>query len=165
MLPLPRLRRETGADPGADGQPRELVFAATALSALQRIEIGDVLRPTHGTLVSYQSVFAENENWNAVEFSRHFARERFIACHARDTGEQIDSVRRTAQLNQPFGFGKVRFLEAGIPETEVIQKIDKLGCVFGRRSNQNIQISRVTRPTVEGQAVRTHDHIINAAGV
>jgi hypothetical protein len=49
--------------------------------------------------------------------------------------------------------------------TEVIQEIDNLGCIFGRRSNQDIQISRVTRPGVESQAVRAHDHVINIAGV
>ena len=59
-------------------------------------------------------------------------------------------------MNQLLGFGEVRFLEAGIGETEVIQEIDNLGYIFGRRSNQDIQISRVTRPGVESQAVRAH---------
>jgi hypothetical protein len=36
----------------------------------------------------------------------------------------------------------------------VIQEIDNLGCIFGRRSNQDRQISRVTRPSMESQAVR-----------
>jgi hypothetical protein len=56
-------------------------------------------------------------------------------------------------------------MKTGIGETEVIQKIDNLGCVFARRSNQDTQISCVARPSVESQAVRAHDHVINIAGV
>src|SRR6266576_3325994 len=54
----------------------------TATSAFQSSEIRDVLRPADGTLVSNQSIFGKNENGNAIEFSRHFARERFITRHA-----------------------------------------------------------------------------------
>jgi hypothetical protein len=109
----------------------------------------------HGTLISYQSVLAEDENRNPVELSRHPACERFVSRHTGDAGQQIDSVWRAAQLDQLLRFGEVGFSEAGIRETEVIQKIDELDRVFGRCPNQDIQIARVARPSVEGQAAPT----------
>jgi len=108
----------------------------------------------HGTLVSYKSVLGKDENRNSVEVSRHLTSERLVSRYTGDAGQQIDSVWRTAQLNQLVGFSEIRFLEADIRETELIQKIDKLGCIFARGSNQYVQISRVTRSTVKGEAVR-----------
>ena len=63
--------------------------------------------PTHGSLVSYQSVFAENENRNAVEFSHDLACQSLFSRYTGDAGQQINSVRRTTQLNQLLGFGEV----------------------------------------------------------
>ncbi len=46
-----------------------------------------------------------------------------------------------------------------------IQELNKQGRVVLCWSNQNVQVARVTWPTVKGQAVRPDNEKINAAGV
>src|SRR6266446_9119952 len=79
-VPFARLRRQTAADFDVD-QRQQLTanrLRCRAPSIFQQFEIGQILWPARGALVTYERVLAQNENGNAVEFGLHLARKRFI---------------------------------------------------------------------------------------
>jgi hypothetical protein len=80
------------------------------------------LWPADRSLVSYQCVFAKDEDRNAVEYCGDFAGKRFIQGHASDARQKIDSARSSSKLNDLLGLEEISFLKAGLLEPELIQK-------------------------------------------
>jgi hypothetical protein len=84
-----------------------------------------MLWPTDRSLVSDQCVFAEDEDWKAIEYGGDSAGKRFIRRYASDARQQIDSARGSSELNDLLGFEEISFLEAGLFEPELIKKREK----------------------------------------
>jgi len=60
-------------------------------------------------LFPYQCVSAKDENRNAINHRRHFRVECFVGIHTCETGQQINSVGDSPELNDLLGLEKISF--------------------------------------------------------
>ena len=132
---------------------------------LQRVQVSNILRPRNGALVLDQQFLAQDENRKALEVSGNFTSKCPVSFDAGNARKQIDALRGAAQLNHLLRFGEIRFLEIAGAETKIPKKDDNFRCVLRRWPNEDIEIARVARASVEREAVRADDDVFNAAGV
>lgn len=133
-------------------------------SIFQRFEIREILRPSHRTFVSNQSVFAQHKYRNAVQIRGYFSCKRVVRGDTCDARQQIDSIGRAAELNHLLWVEEVSFVER-LVEAELSQKIEESNRVLVSRADKDIKVAGVTRTTMKRQAVRPDDDVLNAAGV
>jgi len=112
-----------------------------------------------------QCVFAQDENRDAIQLCGDFAGKRFVGADPAYAAEQINSIRSASELDNLVRFGEIRFAESGVGETEFIQQINNLCCIFWCGPDQNAEIAGVTRAAMKRQTVRSHNDIFNAARV
>src|SRR5438874_8060626 len=91
--------------------------------------------------------------------------KRFVRSDTSNSCQQVDSIWDAAELDYLVWLDKVRFLEAGSCETNLVQDKRKFRRVFRRGSNENVEIAGVTRPAVKSEAMSAHNHVFNAVGV
>jgi hypothetical protein len=107
---------------GATGcPPLTLSPLGIEILSLECGEIREILWPTYRSLVPYQCVSAKDENRNAINHRRHFRVECFVGIHTCETGQQINSVGDSPELNDLLGLEKISFFEAGLLEPKLIQ--------------------------------------------
>ena len=132
-------------------------------SIAQSLEVGQILRAAHGTLVSNERVFTEDKNRKAVEFGRHARGKSLVGFHAADTCEQIDAIGRPAELNHISRLREIGSGKIDIGKTEFADECDNLLRVFRGGTDENVEIACITRPPVKGETVRADYYVINAA--
>jgi hypothetical protein len=106
-------------------------------SAVQHIEVGQVLRSTYGTLFRISAAFAKTS-------IRVGTRPSWINC---SDCRKSDSLKPDAANPNSFKISTSTRAFSGVDRTKIIK------------------IAGVTWPSVQGHAICTDDDLINAAGV
>jgi hypothetical protein len=117
------------------------------------------------SLVSDQDLLAKDEDRNPVDCRGNFRGKGFVSVYATDAGQQIDSTRRSSQLNHLLRLQEISFLEAGLLEPELDSEAREVAGRCPEWPDENVQVAGVTWAPMKRQALRADDDVINAAGI
>src|SRR5256885_5031781 len=100
-----------------------------ALVTFKELQIGQILGPTYGTLVPDQERLAENTDWQLIDFAADLCGKCLVIWHAGDTGQKINSMRHSPQLDQLALFKEIGFGELGRAEAKLFQDFGEPGSI------------------------------------
>jgi hypothetical protein len=85
----------------------------------QRVDVGEILRPSHGAFVLDEQVLAKNEHGESRKLGWYFRGESLTSGNSDYSRHQIDSVRDAAQLKHLIGLKKVGRFETALSKTKL----------------------------------------------
>jgi hypothetical protein len=65
-----------------------------------------------------EMLLAQDEDRDPIDFGCDFAGKRIVIGHTGERGQQVDAVRRAAELNDLVAFGKINRNEFRVGEAE-----------------------------------------------
>ena len=131
----------------------------------QGFEVGQIFRAPRGALVGAELIEADNRQVQARDVHDDLAGIAGVELDAIDLGEQIDSRRRIAKLNDGTGLLEIVPSQSKRPEAEPPQHDEQavdvaLGC-----PDPDVQIARVAGMAVRGERIAADDQLLNTDGV
>ncbi len=76
-------------------------------------------------------------------------------------GQEVDTIGRMPQLQDPIGFSQVACAQLQIPESERLQCLQYALHVFGCRPNEYVYVTGKARVSMECDRVAANNEVLN----
>jgi len=131
----------------------------------QRVDVRQILGTSDGPFVSDELFATEVEDRFAAEVPCNAVLPRFCEGHPVDHRQQVDPIRRHAELDDPSRLREILNTQPHGTKTKVVERLNQTGGIAECGFDKDVKVFGEARPPVKRQGMAADDDGANAPGV